>query len=159
MTNLVKRVSKSINKSCCVKSPLSKDGCDIKMTGVPTPKLIIDFDKCGSPLPSDQTRCDYFLIAEDQKNQFNWVALLELKSGRLNSSKVIKQLRAGAVFVEKVVPNNETIKFVPIVVSSGIHKIERRKLKEKSNAIKLHGQKRYIRQIQCGSKLMTALKS
>ena len=67
MMSLLKLVEDKISDSCClIKGKLKKNGYEVKMTNVPTSKLVIDFDKPGSPLKPDKKRCDYLLIATEE---------------------------------------------------------------------------------------------
>ncbi len=95
MTDLLRAVRGRIDKACLVRGGLNKDGCQVLMGGVPATRLVVDLDRLGSPLGPDETRCDYLLIAEDEQAG-GWVAVLELKKGRLRAGHVIRQLRAGA---------------------------------------------------------------
>jgi len=45
------------------------------MTNVPASKLVIDFDKPGSPLKPDEKRCDYLLIATERQTKI-WLQYL-----------------------------------------------------------------------------------
>ncbi len=154
----MERVSESINQSCQSTGKVSRVGCRVDMTDVPTPKLIIDFDKPRTPLSGNEVRCDYFLVSKDQNSDFSWVAVLELKAGSLKTSQAVKQLQAGASAVEKLISKGEAIRFRPVVVCRGMHNEQIKILREKSNHIKLHEKKEPIRHIRCGSKLMNALK-
>ncbi len=98
MTTLLERVGRRIDANCCV----TGEGCKVVMTGAPTSRLVIDFDKPGSPLATATTRCDYLLVAEDGQAPL-WVAVLELKRGQWHAGKVVRQLRAGASAKEQSV--------------------------------------------------------
>ena len=43
---------------------LRKEGCKVSLNDAPEPRLIVDFDKPGSPLGQNQTRCDYLFVAD-----------------------------------------------------------------------------------------------
>lgn len=80
MTTLVKRVRRALDSRCQINHGVRKDGCKIPMKNMPDPHLIIDFDKPGSPLAQDETRCDFLVIANSH-HDFDWVVPLELKRG------------------------------------------------------------------------------
>ena len=162
MMNLVERTRRALDSRCLVKGGLSKDGCKVVMTDVPSPKLIIDFDKPGSPLEADETRCDYLLIAAGE-HAHGWVVVLELKRGRLNADEVARQLRAGASAAEKRILKkrilqNEPVRFRPVVVSGSTSKHERNLLKKKSNAVRFHGHTETIQRVKCGAPLFEELR-
>ncbi len=158
MTALLESVRRVIDTGCLVKGGLNKDGCKVVITNAPTPRLIVDFDRPGSPLSADATRCDYLLVAEDEHAR-GWVAVLELKRGSLHADQVVRQLQAGAIVAEKIVPAGEAFKFRPLAASGSTPKHERTKLREKSKMIALHGIKEPVRLMSCGAPLVQALRS
>lgn len=157
MTALLEGVGREIDEDCLVKGGLNKDGCKIVMTGAPSSRLVVDFDKPGSPLAADATRCDYLLVAEGE-HAHGWVAVLELKRGRLHAEQVVRQLRAGASAAEKLAPPSEAIRFRPIAASSSTPKHERTKLRNRTNAVRFHGHVEPVRLMSCGAKLVMALR-
>ena len=154
---LLESVRRMIDRESLVKGGLNKDGCKIVMTDAPAPRLVVDFDKPGSPLAADATRCDYLLVAEGEHAR-GWVAVLELKRGRLHADHVVRQLRAGASATEKLVPRGEAFRFRPMAASGSTPKYERTKLRDKSKMIALHGVKEPVRLMSCGARLVTALR-
>lgn len=157
MTALLEGVRDRIDQKSLVKGGLNKEGCKVAMTGAPTRRLVVDFDKPGAPLATDATRCDYLLVAESEHG-CGWVAVLELKRGRLHADHVVRQLRAGASAAEQFVPRDEAFRFRPIAASGSTPKHERTKLKDKSNMISLHGNREFVRLMSCGDRLVTALR-
>ena len=154
MTGLVEAVRKNVDESC-VAIRIEKDGCMISLNGAPKPRLIIDFDKPGSPLMQVQKRCDYLFVAEAPDNP-GWVVPLELKSGSVDASEVVKQLQAGASTAEKLVPDKMAVKFRPVAAfRGGIHKAERNKLK--SNQVRFRQCSESVRLINCDAPLTKAL--
>ena len=111
MTHLVNRARNAISRRC-IGHRLRKKGCTISLAGAPAPRLIIDFDKPGSPLRSFSTRCDYLFIAKGEDN-CGWVAPLELKRGRLDAAKVVGQLQEGACAAERLIFPAEPIRAPP----------------------------------------------
>ncbi len=152
MTALLNAVRKKIDKHCLVKGGLKKEGCRVLMTDTPSPRLVIDFDKPGSPLPNIETRPDYLLIAES-KDAHGLVAVLELKRSNLKMDRTAQQLQAGASAAEKLVRPSEKLRFRPVAVSSSVGKHRRNKLRRESITIMFHGQKEHIHLMKCGDKL------
>ena len=122
------------------------------LNNAPSPRLIIDFDKPSSPLGERDTRCDFLFIAEDGNNP-GWVAPLEMK-GRLDVSRAVQQLQAGARAAEGLIPQNAEVNFRPIVVFKGIPKAERTALR---NKVRFREQTEALRLIKCGAPLTQAL--
>lgn len=156
MTGLVNAVCKVVHKKFsgkCLTKTCSRPGCGVSLKDAPSPRLIIDFDKPGSPLGQRDTRCDFLFGAEDN-DESGWVAPLELKSGRVDASEVLKQLRAGARVAEEIVPQNAKVNFRPVLAYKGIPKAERTALKSK---VRFRNQTEALRLIKCGSRLTQAL--
>lgn len=126
------------------------------MTNAPTPRLVIDFDKPGSPSPQDATRCDFLVIAESQKRP-SLVAPLELKRGKLHADQVVRQLQAGARAAERLVCADEAVRFRPVAATGSKTKHEFNKLKNRQNWIRFHRQAEPIRLMSCGAALNQAL--
>ncbi len=158
MTELLKRIRCKIDASCLVKGGLNKAGCKVAMTEMPATRLVIDFDKPGSPLATDETRCDYLLVVGGGQRECGWVSVIELKRGQLRAEQIVKQLQAGASFAANLVPSGEAIRFRPVAASGSAPKHERRKLRNKSNMIELHGKREHVRLMSCGAKLVTVLR-
>ena len=156
MTGLVDVIRGELDERCLV-TRVKKSGCKVAMTGAPSPRLIVDFDKPGSPLPPSSVRCDYLLIAKGP-DDCGWVVPLELKRGRLEVNQVVGQLQAGASAAEKLVPQDEACRFRPVVAVGNVPKSERQKLKEKANKIGFHRHKEPVRLMHCGDKLAKVLR-
>lgn len=156
MKGLVESVQEKVESTCVVRGRLRKKGCTVSLKDAPKPRLIIDFDKPGSPLSKKITRCDYLLIAENAGNP-GWVAPMELKKGRLDASTVAKQLNAGAQIAEKLVSDSISVNFRPVAAVGG-SKAERVELRAKKNRVGFHGTSEIIRLIKCGEPLIGALR-
>ncbi len=149
MTVLLEDICRNLSeKNCLITGGLKKDGCKVKMANAPTPRLVIDFDRPGSPLAKSTTRCDYLLVA-DGENPHRLVVVLELKRGMLHVDKVVRQLQAGACVAEKLVPQSRTFKFLPIAVVGKLPKYERGKLKDSSAKVKFNGRAEKLRMMRC----------
>ena len=160
MTSLPARVSSRIEDTGCLagRGSLRKHGCELKMTGAPKDRVVVDFDKPGSPLPAGDTpRCDYLLVAEDA-DRSAWVVVLEMKRGQLPSDHAASQLQAGASAAGKLVPEDSEFNFLPIVASGCVHKLQWNQQRKRANRVTLHGRCEPVRRVACGSSLATALK-
>ena len=154
MTGLVDTVRGKVENACVKSGGLRKEGCSLSLQDAPQSRLIIDFDKPGSPLRWRQTRCDYLFVAE-VPGKPGWVVPLELKKGRLDASKAVEQLKAGASVAEKLVPDTLTVNFRPVVASGG-NKAERAELRAGRNKVRFRGSVEYVRLLKCGDKLINA---
>ncbi len=157
MSGLVQRVRAKVDDRC-IATRIRKSGCRLSLAGAPAPRVIVDFDKPGSPLgPSDQ-RCDYLFVA-DATDRDGWVAPLELKSGQFHAGEFVRQLQAGATAAEEWVPRSAKVRFRPIaVVGGGMTKDEWNKSRQKRNAVRFHGRSELLRSLSSGQKLADELR-
>ena len=156
MTELVATVRGGLNGSCLIVGGLNKNGCKISMENAPRPRVVVDFDRPGSPLASHELRCDYLFIAEGGAGR-GWVAPLELKKGRLHAGEAVRQLRAGARAAERLVPPGEEISLRPIAAVGAMPKAERRRLRNADNRVEFRGRMEEVRLMRCGEPLVRAL--
>ena len=155
MIGMVQAVRDALDDGCLKSGGLNKNGCRVSLDGVPSPRVVVDFDKPGSPLGPSETRCDYLLVAEVKEEGYGWVAPLELKSGRLHADHVVRQLRAGALAAEKLLPDAVQVRFRPVAVGK-VPKAERKRLRSKDR-IRFHGRIEAVRWMPCGALLATTL--
>ena len=95
---LVKEIAGKVPAHCRV-SRCRGDGCEVRLEGMPScpDRLTIKLD-CEELGIRDQKRCDYLFIG--QTDTTTYVALIELKSGKVDSATgVAKQLQGGANLV------------------------------------------------------------
>ncbi len=152
MSGLVAQARTNVDDRCIDKQ-IRKEGCSVALNGVPRDRLIVDFDKPGSPLGPTDVRCDYLLVAEDD-SEAGWVVPMELTRGRGSASKFVRQLRAGAVAAEQLVLRNARARFRPVAVyGGGLHKAERLKLQRNHNRVSFHGVRQPVRLLECGMRL------
>ena len=136
MTGLVEAVRRKTKDSCIEDGPLRRKDCEVSLENAPRPRVVIDFDKPGSPLAEGRTRCEYLFVA-DRDGGCGWVVPMEFKSGKMRVSKVAEQLRAGARVAERLVPKQNPISFRPVaVIYESVNKKQRRDLKEARNAVR-----------------------
>ena len=159
MTGLVEAVTAKVNESCIV-SKMKKTGCKVSLKNAPEPRLIVDFDKPGSPLGKSETRCDYLFVANGERCA-GWIASLELKKGSLDANEVAKQLQAGAKFAEDATKEffsrKQNVTFRPIVALAGsTRKSQRERLKK--NKVEFYGHVEVIRRMKCGASLKNVLR-
>lgn len=159
MKRVVEIVSEALDLSDMESNTIRKKGCRISLKNAPKTRLIVDFDKSGSPLAQDQSRCDYLFVADGRKGQEDWIVPIELKRGSIEADTVLRQLSAGAAVAEQIVPRSVRVKFRPTAAFNGIHKGQIDKLKTARYRISFHGKSEPIRLIKCGGVLQEALRS
>ena len=150
-------ISQRFDEACLVSGGLNKDGCKVVMAGV-SDRIVVDFDRSGSPLATDMTRCDYLLVIRGKsKDMSGWVVVIELKRGGLDASKVIQQLQAGASVAERFIFSSEAqgFQFKPVVVCGKRNKHQLKKLRR--NRIRFHECRETIRMMRCGDSLRAVL--
>lgn len=152
MSGLLSAVYNCVNSGCLRNGKLRKQGCTVALNSVPSSRLIIDFDKPGSPIPSTQTQCDYLVLVERCEKK-DIVALLELKKGALDTSKVYKQLTASARTIENLVDKDFEVCFLPVVACGGTRKGVRDVLRQADYQICFHGHTETVRVMRCGGSL------
>ena len=153
MSDLVRMVRAEVPNECVARR-FAKDGCSIRMTGVPTEHVTIDVDCNALPLRVDEKRCDFVFVGEDDSGA--WVAPIELKSGSFSASSVAAQLQVGADLAHRWLPANARFQFAPVVAHR--RGIRREKVKAlQRTSVTLREQKRRPKLIHCGSPLRQAL--
>jgi len=156
VTGLVKRVRAELDTRCLIQGGgLGKEGCRIRLEGTPRTRVAIDFDKPGSPLGQNETRCDYLFVAESSGNP-GWIVPLELKSGKVDVSRATDQLQAGAEFAERLFASNRDVEFFPVIASGSVPKAERRALQ--TSRVRFRQRNERIRRVTCGDRLIKALR-
>lgn len=155
MTGLLRAVRAKVPGTCILEEGrrCEKNGCRIMFEDAPRPYLVIDLDEEGSPLGEQQRRCDYLFVADGDEGA-GCVAALELKRGNFRAGEVVEQLQAGAAAAEKVVPENITVSFCPVVVGAA-HKEEMYKLRKKG--VSFRGRRKTVRSVRCGGRFTAKL--
>ena len=152
MSDLVRQVRQKIPQSC-QDTKLSGSGCQLRLTGLAS-RVIVDMDCQELPIATNETRCDYLFIGNE-----NWVVPLELKRGRVEAGEVTTQLRAGAKFAERIVPSGAGVRFRPIVGYGGkLPRSQSEALKRKGSRIRFRGKEYEVRAIRCGRQLAPELR-
>ena len=150
MTNLVNRL-RSCMPPDCFATRCRRDGCLVDLKEAPRPNVLLNMD-AGLVGESD-AKCDYIFVGGANNT---WVVPIELKKGDAKISDVVKQLRAGARFVEKMCLGTQ-VQFVPVLASGSMHKAQRAELMKDRNKIGFRTDDTYIRRIRCGGLLTSAL--
>lgn len=118
----------------------------------PAAQVVVDLDAPGSPLGSDEVRCDYLIVRQDGGG--GWIVPLELKSGNARG-RFFEQLQAGADAAAHLLPPDQTVVLRPVVACRGVHSKVKKMLREKT--VRFRGAKAAVRLIACGAPLVKAL--
>ena len=139
-----KRVGKeNLTKSC------GGDKCDVDMTDVPHPRIVVDVERVFLVNKRKGKRCDQVLFYVDWTRSKLVVVLIELKSGNVDATDVFQQLQGGAKFADEVVPQDIETTCIPVVFhGKRIHHAQLRKLKR--NEVRFRRQKFPVRKEGCG---------
>ena len=124
-------------------------GCDVDMTDVPHPRIVVDVERVFLVNKRKGRRCDRILFYVDLDSNTLVVVLIELKSGNVDASDVFQQLQGGAKFAAEVIPQEIGTTCIPVVFhGKRIHDAQLRKLKR--NEVRFRHQKFPIRKGGCG---------
>ena len=154
MAGLVESVRAKVNASCLA-TRCSAEGCVVSMNGVRGEHVLINMDCRSLGIGRQDSRCDFIFVSDDG----DWVVALELKRGSLDASYVVEQLRAGARFVERIIPRDVEVNFVPLAVYGGkFHRKEREELLKRANWISFRGERLRVDSLRCGRSIVEKLK-
>ena len=148
MSEALDRIRTTVGPENCVGS-CSRDGCRVDMTGLPADRVIVDADRAFPAHALDGKRCDFVLFAERSKAPF-LVAPVELKSGDVDVSEVVKQLRSGAAFAERIAESPSDAVCQPVLLhGKGLHPAQRKTLGR--DKVVFQGRKLTVKTARCGS--------
>ena len=147
MSAALDRIREKAGDDHCCKS-CSRHGCRVDLTGAPSPRLIVDADSAFPAHGVGGKRCDFILFLPGGDRVLT-VAPIELKSGGVDASQAVDQLRAGAAFADRVSPSAERTECRPILFHGGrIHRAQRTVLaREKVN---FRGREVTVKTARCG---------
>ena len=124
-------------------------GCDVDMTDVPHPRIVVDVERVFLVNKRKGRRCDRILFYVDLDSNTLVVVLIELKSGNVDASDVFQQLQGGAKFAAEVIPQEIGTTCIPVVFhGKRIHDAQLRKLKR--NEVRFRRQTFPIWKQKCG---------
>lgn len=127
----------------------SAEGCRVDMSGVPSPRVIVDADRAWPAHGIEGGRCDRVLFVIDGVPGRLVAVPIELKSGGVDASKAAQQLQTGADFVHRFVPSAARLKCRPILIHR--RSLDRQERKTLNRAkIRFRGQHLTIATARCG---------
>lgn len=153
MVDIVKALNNQLPVECQA-TKCSGAGCSLELNNLPKPYVLIDMD-CKELKLTASNRCDYLFISNKERQCL--VVPIELKSGGLDASQVIKQLQAGSKFAASIMPQNIRVHFIPIVAHGGrSHPHELKKLRQQR--IRFRQIQAQIKLTRCGRSLSDQLR-
>ena len=93
----------------------SRDDCEVCMTDVPQERIIVDADLAFPAHAMGGERCDFIVFLLDHDGNLRALPL-ELKSGSVAVQKAVRQLRRGALFVDRFGPDDPSPVCRPILI-------------------------------------------
>lgn len=158
MTGWLERVRCGFCEQCRV-AECRKPGCSVSFADFPDERLVVDFDRRGSPLGPSDKRPDFLVIAAPADN-VGWVAPVELKKGSADVSDAAKQLQAGANIAERRVDRRRVANtvFRPVLATGKMRRQERGELRAKRNCVRFRGEWTGIELLHCGDRLIDAFR-
>ena len=155
-TTAVEAIASNTDPDCHARR-CRNSGCSLVLSGLPRTRILIDLENDASPVPRNAPHCDFLLVA-DNGGRSEWVAPIELTTGRADANKFIRQLVAGAEIADRLLPGNVAINFRPVAAYGGqMRRAERVNLLDPANKITFRGQHEAVRVVRCGSPLVKAL--
>lgn len=136
----------AIRKSC------NKEGCKLDLSSLSSYEItVIDADEYAQIRRYSGEICDYFLFFSDERLN---ASVVEMKSGKADVSKALKQIQEGAKECEKLV-ERYNVEFYPMLLAQSIDTAEIKVLQ--SQRVQFRGKRYFVIQRKCGSKLRDIL--
>lgn len=108
----------------------TKDGCSVSMDDIPSECVVLDVDLAFPTGKANTNQCDFVLFYIDPVQSTLIGVPMEFKSGNVDASEAVAQLKQGARIVDDFAPKNVEINLVLVLVhGGGIHKTQFDKLK------------------------------
>lgn len=129
-------------------------GCEASLSGFSEHRLVVDAHKAISHEGSGSNRCDCVLFDHGNSNGKLVVVPIELKGGSVRPSSVVRQLQAGAQYVDEVLrripaSNRLGVSCTPVLVHKGkISKSDSRELKRRQ--VRFRGTNLMVFTAKCG---------
>ena len=138
--------------AACVGGKIRANKCGVSLEGTPPEHVAVDLD-CATPKQiGGAKRADYVYVANDGS-----VAVIEIKKGSVGIESVVDQLQGGAdIADERLLPEDATLVFRPVLVRGGSGKEKHERRKRKQNRIRFRDVDYDVVPIKCGTQLSTA---
>ena len=151
MTLLVDAVKGRVS-AACVGGKIEANNCKASLKDMPSEHVAVDLDCVTSKQVDGAKRADYVYVANDGS-----VAVIEIKKGSVGIERVVDQLQGGADIADKrLLPNDATLVFRPVLVRGGSGKAKHERQKRKRDRVCFRNVDYDIVPIKCGAPLNTA---
>jgi len=148
-----------VDPRCICNSCQDHEGkCSLSLEGLSDEEyVLLAMDGPGSPTSQSATRCDFLFFGCVQVDDQCWGCPVELTAGlRKSSTTIIKQLQAGALLIDGLVPADLDIQFVPIVACP-FRKHRRNEYRKRKNAVSFRDRSYRVHPVDCSSRMVDAL--
>ena len=158
MTTLLERIDARVSAKCRATTCL-KEGCRLKLNGLPRRHRLIDMDHADAPGPAHEVRCDYLYFDNDADNVRRRVVSLELKGGSPRAGEIAAQLQAGADVAERLVGDDIAVDFTPVAAYGGsMHRYRVNSFARPGNQVTFRRTRYRVELLRCGASLIDALR-
>lgn len=162
---LLTEIGNQVNQDCLSRK-CSGDSCRVYLTGVPTPRVIVDLECEFEQRKINTKRCDYAIFFINVRQSSLEIILIELKSGTFKTPAIIDQLQNGVDFVNALLeklremPNTSLdefeIKCIPVLFhGKGIDRFQLLQLERAG--VRFQNRNIKIRRSKCGEAKNLAL--
>lgn len=125
-----------------------KRGCVLSFESLDRRPTVIDADKYAVLTSHQDKICDYFVFPVHRA----FIAVVvEMKAGRVDVSRAVEQLAAGAKVAEAITRGRQIPSFYPLLLSEAIHPMEFKFLSREK--VGFRGRKYSVIRERCGVKL------
>ena len=153
--SLAEFINQVVDKKCTTRR-CNQGSCSVVMPkGKHQDWALIDMDSSNAPIRQNARRCDYIFFGRIEDEE-EWVIPIELKEGSADISKVSPQLQAGSDVANSILTSKVGFKFLPLLASGRLDKLEKIELKKESNKVRFGNVKIIITRIRCHTSLADA---
>ena len=156
---MLQRILSQVDTRCVGNSCQDHKGkCSLSLEGLSDEEYaLLTMDDPGAPTSPSATRCDFLFFGCVQGNDQFWGCPVKLTAGLGKSSTtIIKQIQAGALLIDGLVPADLDIQFVPIVACP-LRKHRRNEYRKRGNAVSFRGGSYRVHAVDCFSRMVDAL--
>lgn len=158
MNSIVTLIHEAIDSECTKSSDLINGDCSVVIDVHPEQSITVDLDHSKSPIDINSTRCDFLYLAE--VSDVGYVIPLEFSTHpEKNFDTALKQLQAGASFVQENISTTRNLCFCPSLVTKKLSKYQWNLLRRSKKKVSLHRCRQPIRRFSCGIRMSKILEA
>ena len=156
--SLASEVRKAVDGSC-ITNRIRERSCRLKEERISIDSVNLDLNKPLSPAEPNVSHCDYIFLGRISDDNREWIAPIELKSGKIEAGEAGRQLQGGADVAHRIVPKETEFVFKAIAAANKFPPKIRQDLRKSENKVVFRGVSYVIETVSCGSSLFDALKA